>query len=133
MNQGHNDSAGTGGSPVSAEKRFELAEGFVKSVLNLTTGTLVLSVTFLHDIVGIGSEKPPARIACATLIGAAWIALLLSIAAALFYLYFLAVAAKFERGYSGHLRWGALATIFCFAAGLVLMALFGWRNLPAGG
>jgi hypothetical protein len=131
MNQGHYDSAVPGASPVSADKRFQLAEGFVKTVLNLATGALVLSVTFLHDIVGIGSEKPHAQITCTYLIGAAWIALLLSIAAALFYLYFLAVAAKFERGYSRHLRWGALATIFFFAGGLVLLALFAWYNLPA--
>jgi len=130
MKQGHDDSAVPGASPVSADKRFELAEGFVKTVLNLATGALVLSVTFLHDIVGIGSEKLHAQITCTCLIGAAWIALLLSIAAALFYLYFLAVAAKFERGYSRHLRWGALATIFFFAGGLVLLALFAWYSLP---
>jgi hypothetical protein len=57
-------------------------------------------------------------------------AFLVSVGAALYYLYFLAVAAKFERGYSAHLRWSSLIAIYTFAAGLLLLGLFAWFNLP---
>jgi hypothetical protein len=121
---------GSGTAPVSIEKRFDLAEGFVKAVLNLATGALVFSVTFLHDIVGVGADKTLAVIHDRCLVAASWMAFLLSVGAALYYLYFLAVAAKFERGYSEHLRWSSLIAIYSFAAGLLLLGLFAWFNLP---
>ena len=37
---------------VSLEKQFEIFKEYVQTVLNLSTGSLVLSITFLHDIVG---------------------------------------------------------------------------------
>jgi hypothetical protein len=120
----------SGNAPVSAEKRFDLAAGFVKAVLNLATGALVFSVTFLHDVIGVGADKTPAVIQQRCLVAGAWIAFLVSVGAALYYLYFLAVAAKFERGYSEHLRWSSLISIYSFAAGLLLLGLFAWFNLP---
>jgi len=125
-----NTPSGAGSAPVSAEKRFDLAEGFVKAVLNLATGALVFSVTFLHEIVGVGGDKAPAIIRDRFLVAAAWMAFLVSVGAALYYLYFLAVAAKFERGYSAHLRWSSLIAIYSFAGGLLLLGLFAWFNLP---
>ncbi|MGD0429101.1 MAG: hypothetical protein ABSC10_20530 [Candidatus Acidiferrales bacterium] len=125
-----NPSSGTGNAPVSAEKRFDLAEGFLKAVLNLATGALVFSVTFLHEIVGVGGDKAPAVIQDRFSIAGSWMAFLVSVGAALYYLYFLAVAAKFERGYSAHLRWSSLIAIYTFAAGLLLLGLFAWFNLP---
>ena len=125
-----NPSSGTGNAPVSAEKRFDLAEGFLKAVLNLATGALVFSVTFLHEIVGVGGDKAPAVIQDRFSIAGSWMAFLVSVGAALYYLYFLAVAAKFERGYSAHLRWSSLIAIYTFAAGLLLLGLFAWLNLP---
>jgi len=125
-----NPSSGTGNAPVSAEKRFDLAEGFLKAVLNLATGALVFSVTFLHEIVGVGGDKAPAVIQDRFSVAGSWLAFLVSVGAALYYLYFLAVAAKFERGYSAHLRWSSLIAIYTFAAGLLLLGLFAWFNLP---
>ena len=125
-----NPSSGTGNAPVSAEKRFDLAEGFLKAVLNLATGALVFSVTFLHEIVGVGGDKAPAVIQDRFSIAGSWMAFLVSVGAALYYLYFLAVAAKFERGYSAHLRWSSLIAIYTLAAGLLLLGLFAWFNLP---
>jgi hypothetical protein len=125
-----NPSSGTGNAPVSAEKRFDLAEGFLKAVLNLATGALVFSVTFLHEIVGVGGDKAPAVIQDRFSVAGSWMAFLVSVGAALYYLYFLAVAAKFERGYSAHLRWSSLIAIYTFAAGLLLLGLFAWFNLP---
>jgi hypothetical protein len=69
-----NPPTGSGNAPVSAEKRFDLAEGFIKTVLNLATGALVFSVTFLHEIVGIGGDKAPAVIQHRYLVAGAWIA-----------------------------------------------------------
>ncbi len=123
--------AGSGSGTVTLEKRFELAEGFVKAVLSLSTGALVFSVTFLHEIIGIGAEGPPREIHNRYLIAASWLAFLVSVGSALYYLYFLAVAAKFERGYGNNLKWGSLAAIYSFAAGLFLLGLFAWFNLPS--
>src|SRR5271168_2922890 len=67
---------------VGLEKRFELAEGYVKTVLGLSTGALVLSVTFLHEIIGVGSAEAPNKIAWKSLIVGAWVALLVSAMAA---------------------------------------------------
>jgi hypothetical protein len=125
-----NPPSGAGSAPVSVEKRFDLAEGFVKAVLNLATGALVFSVTFLHEIVGVGADKARAVIQDRVLVGGSWIAFLVSVGAALYYLYFLAIAAKFERGYSEHLRWSSLIAIYSFAVGLLLLGLFAWFNLP---
>jgi hypothetical protein len=127
---GENAPSGGGSAPVSAEKRFDLAEGFVKAVLDLATGALVFSVTFLHEIVGVGNDKAPAVIQDRGRVAGAWIAFLVSVGAALYYLYFLAVAAKFERGFSEHLRRRSLITIFSFAVGLLLLGLFARLNFP---
>jgi hypothetical protein len=121
---------GSGNASVSIEKRFELAEGFVKTVLNLASGALVLSVTFLHDIVGVGGDKTLPIIRLRWLVAGSWMGFLVSVGAALYYLYFLAVAAKFERGYAEHLRRSSLITIYSFVAGLLLLGLFAWCNLP---
>lgn len=115
---------------VSIEKRFELFEGYIKTVLNLCTGALVLSVTFLHDILGLGSAQQSRPARSGGLLASSWLAFLVSIVASLFYLYFLAIAAKYERAYSSQLRWGAVFSVFGFVAGLVLLSAFAWLNLP---
>jgi hypothetical protein len=119
-----------GPDQVSLEKRFELMEGYIKTVLSLSTGALILSITFLHDILGFGSDQTRHQMRGRCLVGGAWICFLGSIIASLFYLYFLAVAAKFENAYSGHLKWGARLSVFGFVGGLVLFGLFAWSNLP---
>jgi len=121
---------GQSGAPVSPEKRFELSEGFVKSVLNLATGALVFSVTFLHDIIGIGGEKGTPVIQARCLIAGAWLSFLISVGASLYYLYFLAVASKFERGFGEKLTTSSVLAAFAFGAGLLLLGLFAWFNLP---
>ncbi|SRR6266851_1561595 len=115
---------------VGIEKRFELAEGYVKTVLGLSTGALVLSVTFLHEIVGIGSAEAPKRIEGKSWIEAAWVALLVSAVSSLFYLYHLAIAAKYEGAYSQELKWGAIVSSAGLVCGLVLLSLFAALNLP---
>lgn len=62
MTPNENTPPGPGNGPVSIEKRFDLAEGFVKSALRLATGALVFSATFLHEIVGIGGDRALAGI-----------------------------------------------------------------------
>jgi hypothetical protein len=119
-----------GGRRVGIEKRFDLAEGYVKTVLGLSTGALVLSVTFLHEIVGIGSAEAPNRIEWKSLIMGAWMTLLVSAVASLFYLYHLAIAAKYESAYSQELKWGAIVSSAGLVCGLVLMSLFAALNLP---
>jgi len=118
------------GHRVGIEKRFDLAEGYVKTVLGLSTGALVLSVTFLHEIIGIGSAEAPKRIEWRSLIIGAWMALLVSVVASLFYLYHLAIAAKYESAYSQELKWSAIVSSAGLVCGLVLMSLFAALNLP---
>ena len=112
------------------EKRFELAEGYVKAVLSLSTGALVLSVTFLHDIVGMGSEAAPKSMEWKGMIAGAWFALLVSVVAALFYLYHLALAAKYEKEFKEELKWGAIVSSAGLVSGLVLLSLFAALHLP---
>ncbi len=42
---------------IGPEKRFEFFQDFIKTLLQLSTGAILFSVTFLHDVVGSGSEK----------------------------------------------------------------------------
>lgn len=120
--------SGNGGR-VGIEKRFELAEGYVKTVLGLSTGALVLSITFLHDIVGLGSEGAPARIGWRCLLEGGWACLLVSVVASLFYLYHLAIAAKYASAYSWELRWGAIVSSGAFVAGLAMLSVFAALHL----
>jgi len=115
---------------VGIEKRFELAEGYVKTVLTLSTGALVLSVTFLHDIVGIGSPEAAKGIAWRSLIVSSWVALLISAVASLFYLYHLAIASKYQKAFSRELEWGAKISSAGLLVGLALLSLFASINLP---
>lgn len=115
---------------VGIEKRFDLAEGYVKTVLGLSTGALVLSVTFLHEIIGVGSTECGKPIQWKGLIVGAWVAELVSAMAALFYLYHLAVAAKYESEFAKELKWGAIVSSVGLACGLVLLIVFATLNLP---
>lgn len=123
------DGAG-GAKRVGIEKRFELAEGYVKTVLSLSTGALVLSVTFLHEIIGMGSEKAPTKIEWKGMIVGAWLSLLVSAVAALFYLYHLALAAKYEKEFKKELKWGAIVSSAGLVGGLVLLSFFAALHLP---
>lgn len=121
---------------VSLEKQFEIFKEYVQTVLNLSTGSLVLSITFLHDIVGLGSEaKSGATIAVhavhhPNVLGIAWIGFLISIAGCLFYLYFLALFTKDGVDCKNELMVGNIAGLGGFAVGLVCLAAFGWCNIP---
>lgn len=114
---------------VGIEKRFELHEGYIKTVLSLSTGALVLSLTFLHEVLGTGGSASP-HIACRGLLFTSWIGFLVSVVASLFYLYFLAVAARYEKAFSWPLAWGAILSSAGLVAGLVLMTAFAWKNVP---
>jgi hypothetical protein len=121
---------------VSLEKQFEIFKEYVQTVLNLSTGSLVLSITFLHDIVGLGSEaKSGATTAVRAVhhpnvLGIAWIGFLISIAGCLFYLYFLALFTKDGVDCKNELMVGNIAGLGGFAVGLVCLAAFGWCNIP---
>jgi hypothetical protein len=117
---------------VSLEKKYEIFGEYVRTVLNLSTGSLVLSITFLHDVVGLGSEGKAraAAIPAKSLLALSWLGFLLSILGCLYYLYFLALASNEERDCSSHLVAGNIVGLAGFAAGLVLLAIFGWFNIP---
>ena len=115
---------------VTIDKRFEFFQDYVKTVLNLSTGALVLSVTFLHDIVGIGSEHGAAKpIQFQGLLGLTWVLFLGSIFGALYYLYFHALASKDNQLSSGHLNVSAVAALAGLFLGLVAFGVFGWLNI----
>ena len=115
---------------VTIDKRFEFFQDYIKTVLNLSTGALVLSVTFLHDIVGLGSEHgTPRPLQFRGLLALSWIFFLGSIFGALYYLYFHALAAKDSELSSGHLNFSALAALGGLFLGLVVFGVFGWLNI----
>jgi hypothetical protein len=116
---------------VGIEKRYELYQDYIKTVLSLSTGALVLSITFLHDVLGTGSDRAPRTVSHHEVLGLAWLAFVLSILSSLIYLYFLALAARDSAEFhSGPLKWGAYCSVFGFAAGLGLMVCFGLLNFP---
>jgi hypothetical protein len=119
---------------VSLEKQFEIFKEYVQTVLNLSTGSLVLSITFLHDIVGLGSEaKPgssPVIVHHPGVLGIAWIGFLVSVAGCLLYLYFLALFTKDGADCKTELMVGNIAGLAGFGVGLICLAAFGWCNIP---
>jgi hypothetical protein len=54
-----NEKPATEQNRISLEKRYEIFGEYVRTVLSLATGSLVLSITFLHDVLGTGSEHTP--------------------------------------------------------------------------
>lgn len=119
---------------VGLEKRYEIFGEYVRTVLGLSTGSLVLSITFLHDIAGVGSEHPasaaPHALRHPHFLLVAWIGFLVSTVGCLFYLYFLALASNEQKDCAGEMFWGNLAGLSGFITGLVFLGLFGWLNLP---
>jgi hypothetical protein len=116
---------------VSLEKKFELFGEYVRTVLSLSTGALVLSVTFLHDVIGLGAEKAhavPVHARC--LLAASWGGFLLSVSGCLLYLYFLALWANENRDCTKQLVAGNVAGLGGFLVGLFCLAVFSWLNVP---
>jgi hypothetical protein len=70
---------------VALEKQFEIFKEYIQTVLNLSVGSLVLSITFLHDVVGLGSDGRPGTITVhhPAMMGIAWLGLPVSVAGCL--------------------------------------------------
>ena len=116
---------------ISLDKKYEIFAEYVRTVLNLSTGALVLSVTFLHDIVGLGSEAKSPRVMHARfLLAFSWLGFLVSVVGCLVYLYFLALWAEHTGDCRTQLVTGNVAGLLGFLVGLVCLAIFGWLNLP---
>jgi hypothetical protein len=114
---------------VTFDKRFEFFQDYVKTVLNLSTGALVLSVTFLRDIVGTRSEHGTAKpIPCRGLLALTRILFLGSIFGALYYLFFHALAAEDSELSAGHLNISAVVALAGVFLGLVAFGVFRWLN-----
>ena len=114
---------------VTADKQFEFFQDYIKTVLGLATGALVLSITFLHDVIGLGGEGSNHPAKHIRVLGASWICLLLSVLSALVYLYFHALASRDEDTESWPLDAGAWVACSGLLAGLVLLSIFGWLNV----
>lgn len=118
---------------VGLEKRYEIFGEYVRTVLSLSTGSLVLSITFLHDVAGIGGEHAsPHPLRHPYFLGVSWIGFLVSTAGCLFYLYFLALSSNEEKDCGWQMALGNLAGLSGFAVGLIFLGLFGWLNIPQG-
>jgi hypothetical protein len=117
---------------VGLEKQFEIFKEYIQTVLNLSSGSLVLSITFLHDVVGLGSDGRPGitTVRHAGILGIAWLGFLVSVAGCLCYLYFLALFAKDGVDCKTQLVLGNIAGLAGFAVGLIFLAAFGWCNIP---
>ncbi len=117
-------------SEVSIDKRFEFFQDYIKTVLNLSAGALVFSITFLHDILGIGSEHGTLKpVQFRGLLGAAWVLFLASVLGSLYYLYFHALSSKDNELWTGHLKWSAIVGLAGLFFGLVSLGVFGWLNI----
>jgi hypothetical protein len=122
-----------GGSPVTADKRAEFFRDFIQTILNLAAGSIVFSVTFLHDILRVGENSQghlPTVARHSILVLAGWIALLVSVVASVGYLYFHALSTKYETAYSGRMTFAAGLAIVALVTGLILLVCFGYFNLP---
>jgi membrane associated rhomboid family serine protease len=121
-------------SVVTLDKRAEFFRDVMQTVLNLSAGAIVFSVTFLHDIVRVGSEKTATSAAPAPqhpgLVITAWIALVVGVVAALAFLFFHALSTKYEKAFSNRMTIAAAVAVGGLISGLVLLVAFGICNLP---
>jgi hypothetical protein len=121
-------------SVVTLDKRAEFFRDFMQTVLNLSGGSIVFSVTFLHDILRVGGEKMGTTTAPAPrhpdLIIAAWIALVIGVVAALVFLFFHALSTKYERAFSKGMTAAAMVGVGGLVSGLAFLIAFGICNLP---
>jgi len=121
-------------SVVTLDKRAEFFRDVMQTVLNLSAGAIVFSVTFLHDIVRVGSEKTATPAAPAPqhpgLVITAWIALVVGVVAALAFLFFHALSTKYEKAFSNRMTIAAAVAVGGLISGLVLLVAFGICNLP---
>jgi membrane associated rhomboid family serine protease len=121
-------------SVVTLDKRAEFFRDVMQTVLNLSAGAIVFSVTFLHDIVRVGSEKTVTAAAPAPqhpgLVITAWIALVVGVVAALAFLFFHALSTKYEKAFSNRMTIAAAVAVGGLISGLVLLVAFGICNLP---
>lgn len=120
---------GSNALSVTLDKRYDLFADYAKTVMNLSGGALVLSVTFLHDIVGLGEKGERRVMLHPHLILAAWISFLVSVVGCLVYLFFLVQAADKNQRCDVCMVGGILAGFLGFCAGLFLFVCFGWVNL----
>jgi uncharacterized protein YacL len=119
---------------VSMDKRAEFFRDFMTTVLSLSTGAIVFSVTFLHDVVHTGVNTPgtPAGfIQHSGLLTAGWLALLAGVIASIIYLFLHALSTKYESAFSDLMTAAAVAGMLGLLAGLLLLILFAMKNLPA--
>jgi len=122
-----------GASPVGPEKRAEFFRDFIQTVLQLAAGSVVFSVTFLHDVLRVGENSSghlPTVVRHARLILTGWVSLLVSVIASVGYLYFHAVSTKYESAYGGWMNFTAAVAILGLVAGLILLVCFGYESLP---
>ena len=117
---------------VGLEKQFEIFKEYIQTVLNLSAGSLVLSVTFLHDVVGLGSDGRTGTVTVhhPAVLGIAWFGFLVSVAGCLCYLYFLALFTKDGVDCKTQLVAGNIAGLAGFGVGLISLSVFGWCNIP---
>jgi hypothetical protein len=105
----------------------------MRTVLSLSTGAIVFSVTFLHDVVHVGensSAKPSVLLAHTGLVVGAWLALLASMIASLVFLFFHALSTKYENAFSNPMTAAAVVGNLGLLVGLLSLVWFAMENLP---
>ena len=96
----------------------------VGSVLCLSTGTLVLPIIFLRDMVGMTKDKVIGGFLNG--IVSSWICLMLAIACCLFYFYFAAKLVKSIHNLRLSSFWGDHAEVFCQWTFVLSLVFFGF-------
>jgi len=120
---------------VGAEKRAEFFRDFIQAVLSLAAGSIVFSVTFLHDVVGIGKAARAAAPSvmsiprAPSLLLLAWSVLTVSVIASIVFLYVHAVSTKYTKAYSWQMQTAAVIASSALVLGLIFLAIFGYLNV----
>lgn len=103
-------------------ERAKFFRDHVQAVLNLATGSLVLSVTFLHNIGSHVSSK--------VFLTRAWNWFVVSILLGITYNYMLAIYARSQgKRFGGLLSFLSFVFHLSFVVAITYLALFGWTNM----
>lgn len=99
----------------------------IRAILNLSTGSLVLSATLLKVFIPEGGEG---KLEALCLLKTSWLLFVVSISSAISYSYFFALSARSEfQRYLLILEGGSLVAHLAFFAGILCFLIFAWINI----
>ena len=116
------------GNPENQRKAFEMADGWTKHIATLAAGTLVLSATFIKDLLPANSDLDAKGV-----LFTAWALLITSVVFSLLVLG--GITSNLTRSddqldvFSPNIRISALLQFTAFVSGVILFVIFAGLNL----